>query len=45
MMDADNDKKVWQGWTSERLNGNNITSLDIRKSVGNIFKQSGNTAP
>lgn len=45
MMDADTDKKVWQGWTTERVNGNGIRDLDVRKGVRNIFKESGNTAP
>ena len=44
MMDADSDKKVWQGWTTERLSGN-LRDLDVRKGVRNIFKESGNTAP
>ena len=45
MMDADTDKKIWQGWTTERLNGGGITDLDVKKSVRNIFKESGNAAP
>jgi hypothetical protein len=45
MMDADSDKKIWQGWTTERLNGAGITDLNMKKSVRNIFKESGNTAP
>ncbi|HKC36454.1 MAG TPA: DUF4136 domain-containing protein [Chitinophagaceae bacterium] len=44
MMDANTDKKVWQGWTTERLNGG-ITDFDVKKSVRNIFKESGNAAP
>ena len=45
MMDADTDKKVWQGWTTERLGGSGITDLNVKKSVRNIFKEAGNTAP
>src|SRR5262245_10548862 len=45
MMDAKSDKKIWQGWTTERLGGAGISDLDVKKSVRNIFKQSGNTAP
>jgi hypothetical protein len=45
MMDADSDKKIWQGWTTERLNGAGITDLNMKKSIRNIFKESGNTAP
>ena len=45
MMDADNDKKIWQGWTTERLNGSAITELNVKKSVRNIFKESETGAP
>lgn len=44
MMDADTDKKIWQGWTTERLSGG-LSDLDVKKSVRNIFKESGNAAP
>ena len=44
MMDAETDKKIWQGWTTERLNGG-LNDLDVKKSVRNIFKESGNAAP
>ena len=44
MMDADSDKKIWQGWTTERLSGG-ISDLDVKKGVRNIFKESGNAAP
>ena len=44
MMDADTDKKIWQGWTTETLSGA-LSDLDIKKSVRNIFKESGNAAP
>lgn len=45
MMDADTDKKIWQGWTTERLGGSGITDLNVKKSIRNIFKESGNTSP
>ncbi len=45
MMDAKSDKKIWQGWTTERLGSAGISNLDVKKSVRNIFKESGNTAP
>ena len=45
MMDADSDKTIWQGWTTERLGGAGITDLNVKKSVRNIFKESGNAAP
>jgi hypothetical protein len=41
LMDADNDKKIWQGWTTERLGGSGITNFAVKKSVRNIFKKSG----
>jgi hypothetical protein len=44
MMDARTDKKIWQGWTTERLGNAGITDLDVKKSVRNIFKESGNAA-
>lgn len=43
MIDADSDKKIWQGWTTERLSGS-LSDLDIKKSVRNIFKESANAA-
>ena len=45
MMDADSDKRIWQGWTTERLGGTGISDLDVKKSVRNIFKESGNAVP
>lgn len=44
MMDADSDKKIWQGWTTERLS-EGLRDLDVKRSVRNIFKESGNSAP
>jgi len=44
MMDAETDKKIWQGWTTERLSGG-LSDLDVKKSVRNIFKGSTNAAP
>lgn len=45
IMDADTDKKVWQGWTTERLSGNSLGDLDVRRGVKNIFKEAGEAAP
>ncbi|MET0394333.1 MAG: DUF4136 domain-containing protein [Chitinophagaceae bacterium] len=39
MADARTDKTVWQGWTTERLDGSRITSDEIAKNVRNIFKK------
>ena len=39
IMDADTDKKIWQGWTTERLATSGISDLDAQRSIRNIFKQ------
>lgn len=39
MIDAQNDKTVWQGWTTERLNYSRMTEDEISRSVRNIFKK------
>ena len=44
MIDANTDKKVWQGWTTERLSNSGITDLNIKKGVRNIFKKAANTS-
>ena len=44
MMDTETDKRIWQGWTTERVNGG-LSDLDVKKSVRNIFKESGNVTP
>lgn len=44
MMDADTDKRIWQGWTTERLGSSGIRDLDLKRSVRNIFKEAGNAA-
>jgi hypothetical protein len=38
MIEANSDKKIWQGWTTERLGNSGMTDLNIGKSVRNIFK-------
>jgi hypothetical protein len=42
LIDTKNDQKIWQGWTTERLGSSGITNLDVKKSVRNVFKESGN---
>ncbi len=37
--DANTDKVVWQGWTTEKLDSKNITPDEIAGSVRNIFKK------
>jgi hypothetical protein len=44
MMDADTDKTIWQGWTTERLGSAGIRELDVKRSVRSIFKEAGNAA-
>ncbi|HSU27606.1 MAG TPA: DUF4136 domain-containing protein [Chitinophagaceae bacterium] len=39
LMDANLDKTVWQGWTTETLNYSRITDDEIQKSVRNIFSK------
>src|SRR5688572_1369605 len=45
MMDAENDKKIWQGWTTERLGGAGITELNVKKKCKKHFKEAGAAAP
>ena len=44
MMDAQSDKNIWQGWTTERLSESRLTESEIRRSVRNIFKESSNSS-
>ena len=37
--DANTDKAVWQGWTTEGLNYSSITPEEISASVRNIFSK------
>lgn len=39
MIDAKTDKTIWQGWSSETLNNNYISSRDAEKDVKSIFKK------
>jgi hypothetical protein len=40
MIDAKNDRTVWQGWTTAEVNNRNLTNKEIQKAVANIFKKS-----
>jgi hypothetical protein len=40
-MDSGTDKKIWQGWTTERLGSSGLTDLNVKKGIRNIFKESG----
>ena len=39
MTDANNDKTLWQAWTSEELQDNKLTSAEVDKAVKNIFRK------
>jgi len=39
LTDANTDKVVWQGWTSEELNYSRITQDEISAGVKNIFRK------
>lgn len=39
MMDAKTDKKVWQGWTTQKVNSRLLSQSDITSSVNSIFKK------
>ncbi len=39
MIDPKTDKTVWQGWASDQINSNKLTSKDIQKNVKSILKK------
>ena len=39
MIDSRTDKTIWQGWTTDEVNSNNMTKKEIRNSVKTIFKK------
>jgi hypothetical protein len=39
IMDAQQDRNLWQGWTTERMDNARLTDSEIRRSVRNIFKE------
>lgn len=39
MIDAKTDKTIWQGWASDQLNNNFITSREAERNVRSIFKK------
>jgi len=39
MTDAQSDKVVWQGWTTDEVNSHNLTSKEINSAVRSIFKK------
>lgn len=41
IMDADNEKTIWQGWTTSDLNGRRMTDKEIDDNVKAIIKKLG----
>lgn len=39
MIDANTDKTIWQGWTTDEVNSRNLTSKEIQTAVRSIFKK------
>ena len=39
MIDAQTDKTIWQGWTTDEVNSKNLTSKEIQASVKSIFRK------
>lgn len=39
MIDANTDKTVWQGWTTDEVNSKNLSSKEIQNSVRAIFRK------
>jgi hypothetical protein len=39
MIDSKTDRAVWQGWTTEEVNGRNLSTKEIQNSVKSIFRK------
>lgn len=39
MLDADTEKTVWQGWTTDEVSNRNLSSKEIQNSVRAIFRK------
>jgi hypothetical protein len=39
VIDAKTEKTVWQGWTTDEVNSQNLTSKEIQNAVKSIFKK------
>lgn len=39
LMDANTDKVIWQGWTTDYVNTRHLTDKEIQSSVHNIFRK------
>jgi hypothetical protein len=42
--DANTDKVVWQGWTTDEVNSKNLTSKEINSAVKSIFRKFNDVA-
>ncbi len=42
IVDAQTDRTIWQGWTTESLNSRNLTNKDIHQFVKSIFRKFNN---
>ena len=40
LLETQTDRKIWQGWTTERLKDKKLTERDIERSVNAIFRKS-----
>ena len=39
ILDAQTNKTVWQGWTTDEVNSRNVTKKEIKSSVNSIFRK------
>ena len=39
MIDAQTEKTIWQGWTTDEVNSRNLTNKEIQNSVRSIFRK------
>ena len=39
LIDAKTDKTIWQGWTTDEVNSQNLTSKEIQNGVKSIFRK------
>jgi hypothetical protein len=39
MVDANTNKTIWQGWTTDEVNSKNVTRKEIQSSVNSIFRK------
>jgi hypothetical protein len=39
VIDAKTEKTVWQGWTTDEVNSQNLTTKEIQNAVKSIFRK------